>query len=85
MLQARDPEVPEKVMTAFEQSSIQPRDTGLTNKIIDKLRRLVPAAAAMSYPFRLDAFRLFTRVEHPAFVASGISSARRRLQDGQAC
>jgi hypothetical protein len=43
-------------MTAFEQSSIQSGDDRLTNTAVDKLRRLIPAAGAISYPFWLDAF-----------------------------
>jgi hypothetical protein len=43
-------------MTAFEQSRIQPGSEGLANTAVDKLRKLVPAAGAISYPFWLDAF-----------------------------
>lgn len=43
-------------MTALEQSSVQPGDVGLANTAVDKLRRLIPAAGAISYPFWLDAF-----------------------------
>jgi len=45
-------------MSAFEQSSIRPGDNGLANKVVHKLRRLIPAVAAMSYPFLLDGFHL---------------------------
>lgn len=43
-------------MTAFEQSSVRPGDDGWANPIAHKLRRLIPAVAAMSYPFLLDGF-----------------------------
>ena len=43
-------------MTALEQSHIQTGDDRLANTLIDKLRRLIPAAGAISYPFWLDAF-----------------------------
>jgi hypothetical protein len=42
-------------MSAIEQSSIQP---GLANTAVDKLRKLIPAAAAISYPFWLDGLHL---------------------------
>jgi hypothetical protein len=58
-------------MTALEQSRIQPGNDRLANTLIDKLRRLIPAAGAISYPFWLDAF-------HFAVSASGgpLSAAR---------
>jgi hypothetical protein len=43
-------------MTAFEQSSVRPGNEGLANTLVDKLRKLIPAAGAISYPFWLDAF-----------------------------
>jgi hypothetical protein len=43
-------------MTALEQSGVQPGDDRLANTAVDKLRRLIPAAGAISYPFWLDAF-----------------------------
>lgn len=43
-------------MTAFEQSSVRPGDDGLANPFVHKLRRLIPAAAAVAYPFLLDGF-----------------------------
>jgi hypothetical protein len=43
-------------MMAFEQSRIQSGDDRLMNTLIDKLRRLIPGAGAISYPFWLDAF-----------------------------
>lgn len=43
-------------MTAFEQSNVRRGADGLANPIVHKLRRLIPAVAAMSYPFLLDAF-----------------------------
>jgi hypothetical protein len=48
----------EKPMTALEQCTVQPRDDRLSNTFIDKLRGLIPAAGAISYPFWLDAFHL---------------------------
>jgi hypothetical protein len=45
-------------MTVLEQSSVRPGDDGLSNTVVDKLRRLIPAAGAISYPFWLDAFHL---------------------------
>jgi hypothetical protein len=45
-------------MTAFEQSRIRPGDEGLANTVVDKLRGLIPAAGAISYPFWLDGFHL---------------------------
>jgi hypothetical protein len=42
-------------MSAIEQSSVQ---SGLANTAVDKLRRLIPAAGAISYPFLLDGFHL---------------------------
>src|ERR1700722_20243131 len=58
-------------MTAFEQSRIQSGDDRLTNTVVDKLRGLIPAAGAISYPFWLDAF-------HSAVSASDgpLSAAR---------
>jgi hypothetical protein len=43
-------------MTALEQSRIRPRDDRLANTAVDKLRKLIPAAGAISYPFWLDTF-----------------------------
>jgi hypothetical protein len=43
-------------MSAIEQSSVQRGDDGLA--LIDKLRRLIPAAGAIAYPFWLDGFHL---------------------------
>jgi hypothetical protein len=42
--------------TTFEQRSVQSGGDGLGNTVLDRLRWLIPAAAAMSYPFWLDAF-----------------------------
>ena len=45
-------------MSAIEQSSIRPGEDGSANTAVDKLRKLIPAAGAMSYPFLLDGFHL---------------------------
>ena len=45
-------------MTALEQSRIQPGSEGLANTAVDKLRKFIPTAGAISYPFWLDAFHL---------------------------
>ena len=45
-------------MTAIEQSSIRPSDDGRAKPVAYKLRGLIPAAGAMSYPILLDGFHL---------------------------
>ncbi|MBR0898635.1 hypothetical protein JQ616_27070 [Bradyrhizobium tropiciagri] len=45
-------------MSALEQGRIRTSDNGLANTTAEKLRWLAPAAAAMAYPFLLDAFHL---------------------------
>jgi hypothetical protein len=43
-------------MSAIEQSSVRPGGDGLANPVASKLRGLIPALGAISYPFWLDGF-----------------------------
>lgn len=43
-------------MSAFEQGRVRSGDDGLANTAAEKLRAMIPAAAALAYPFLLDAF-----------------------------
>lgn len=45
-------------MSAFEQSGLKPGDNVLSDTVVHKLLRLIPAAGAMAYPFLLDGFHL---------------------------
>ena len=45
-------------MSAFEQSDLRPGDNVLADTVVHKLRKLIPAAGAMAYPFLLDGFHL---------------------------
>jgi hypothetical protein len=45
-------------MTVLEQTRLRPGDDRFVNTLIDKLRRLIPAVGAISYPFWLDGFHL---------------------------
>ncbi|WP_245334913.1 hypothetical protein [Bradyrhizobium mercantei] len=58
-------------MSVFEQGRIRTGDNGLANTKAEKLLWLIPAAAAMAYPFLLDAFHLAVS------PASGETSAAR--------
>ena len=49
-------------MSTFAHSRVSPGNDALANTIVDKLRRLAPAAAAMSYPFLLNGFHLAVSV-----------------------
>ena len=62
-------------MTALEQSRIRPGDDGLANTVVDKLRRLIPAAGAISYPFWLDAFHFAVSPAGGALSAARIFGA----------
>src|ERR1700722_2907266 len=59
-------------MSAIEQSSVRPGGDGLANPVASKLRGLIPALGAISYPFWLDGF-------HFAVSSSGPLSAGRLL------
>src|SRR5580692_9326714 len=59
-------------MSAIEQSSVWPGGDGLANPVASKLRGLIPALGAISYPFWLDGF-------HFAVSSSGPLSAGRLL------
>jgi hypothetical protein len=58
-------------MSTFAHSLIPPGNDALANTVVDKLRRLTPAAAAMSYPFLLNGFHLAVSVP-----GSSLSTAR---------
>jgi hypothetical protein len=49
-------------MSASVQSRVPPGKDASANPMVDKLRGLAPAAAAMSYPFLLDGFHLAVTV-----------------------
>ena len=64
-------------MTALEQIRVQSGDDGLAYPLVDKLRCLIPAAGAISYPFWLDAFHL--AVAPPGGPMSGCGYSGRRF------
>jgi hypothetical protein len=45
-------------VSAFQQSGLKPGDNVLSDTVVHKLLRLIPAAGAMAYPFLLDGFHL---------------------------
>src|SRR5579862_7668927 len=49
---------PETQRSGSPQNRIPPVDDALANRIVDRIPRFVPAAAAMSYPFLLHGFHL---------------------------
>ncbi len=67
--------VPEKSMSIIEQSSIRPGDDGLANTVVYKLSRLIPAAAAISYPFLLDGFHSAVSPSGEPISAAGMLGA----------
>jgi type IV secretory pathway TrbD component len=61
----------EKQMSTFAQSRVPPGKDAVANTIVDKLRGVAPAAAAMSYPFLLNGFHRAVSV-----LGGSLSTAR---------
>src|SRR5580704_17273914 len=62
-------------MSTFAHSRVSAGDDASANTIVDKLRGLTPAAAAMSYPFLLNWFHLVVSVPSGSLSTARIIGA----------